>query len=67
MEQRYAVNPGQIVGMDTAELRDRFLISDLFVPGQVTRHLVDPRRQHRDLNLGAPRVLLVAAVLRPGL
>lgn len=36
MEQRYAVNPGQIVGMDTAELRDRFLITDLFVPGQVT-------------------------------
>lgn len=36
MEQRYAVNPGQIVGMDTAELRDRFLVSDLFVPGQVT-------------------------------
>mgnify|MGYP001218839559 CR=1 FL=1 len=35
MEQRYAVNPDQIPGMDTTELRNRFLVSDLFVPGEV--------------------------------
>lgn len=35
MEQRYAVNPDQIAGMDTSGLRERFLVSDLFVPGEV--------------------------------
>ena len=35
MEQRYAVNPDQIKSMDTEEMRERFLISDVFVPGEV--------------------------------
>ncbi|SNU01520.1 4-deoxy-L-threo-5-hexulose uronate isomerase [Ruaniaceae bacterium KH17] len=35
MEQRYAVSPDQIPGMDTQEMRDRFLVQDLFVPGEV--------------------------------
>ena len=35
MEQRYAVSPEQIVGMDTKELRERFLVQDLFAPGEV--------------------------------
>ena len=35
MEQRYAVNPDQIPGMDTRELRDRFLVPGLFAPGEV--------------------------------
>lgn len=35
MEQRYATNPAQIPGMSTDELRSRYLIQDLFVPGEV--------------------------------
>ncbi|MDT0166010.1 5-dehydro-4-deoxy-D-glucuronate isomerase [Actinotalea sp. AC32] len=35
MEQRYATSPEQIPGMDTAELRRRYLVQDLFVPGEV--------------------------------
>lgn len=33
--QRYATHPEQIPGMDTAALRDRFLIDDVFVAGEV--------------------------------
>lgn len=33
--QRYATHPEQIPGMTTAELRDRFLIDDVFVAGEV--------------------------------
>lgn len=33
--QRYATHPAQIPGMDTADLRERFLIDDLFVAGEV--------------------------------
>ncbi|SHE26677.1 5-dehydro-4-deoxy-D-glucuronate isomerase [Actinomyces glycerinitolerans] len=36
MEQRYATNPEQIPGFDTQDLRDRYLIEQVFVPGQVT-------------------------------
>lgn len=36
MEQRYATNPDQIPGMTTEELRERFLVEDVFVPGQVS-------------------------------
>ncbi|MCL1869078.1 MAG: 5-dehydro-4-deoxy-D-glucuronate isomerase [Promicromonosporaceae bacterium] len=36
MDQRYASHPAQIPGMDTAALRDRFLVEDVFVPGQVS-------------------------------
>lgn len=35
MEQRYATNPEQVVGMDTDELRDRYLVPGLFAPGGV--------------------------------
>lgn len=33
--QRYATHPEQIPGMDTTALRDRFLIDDVFVAGEV--------------------------------
>lgn len=35
MEQRYPTNPDQVPGMSTEELRARFLVQDLFVPGEV--------------------------------
>jgi 4-deoxy-L-threo-5-hexosulose-uronate ketol-isomerase len=35
MEQRYATGPEQIPGMDTAELRSRYLVQDLFVDDEV--------------------------------
>lgn len=35
MEQRYATNPDQIPGMTTAELRDRYLATEIFVPGEI--------------------------------
>jgi 4-deoxy-L-threo-5-hexosulose-uronate ketol-isomerase len=36
MEQRYATSPDQLPTFDTDELRQRFLIEKVFVPGQVT-------------------------------
>ncbi|WP_404434140.1 5-dehydro-4-deoxy-D-glucuronate isomerase [Microbacterium lacus] len=36
MEQRYATNPAQIPGMNTKQLRDSYLVPELFVPGEVT-------------------------------
>ena len=36
MEQRYATSPEHLPGMDTAELRRRFLVEDLFADDQVT-------------------------------
>ncbi len=33
--QRYATNPAQIPGMTTAELRDTYLIDDVFAPGEI--------------------------------
>lgn len=36
MEQRYATNPDQIPGMETDELRERFLVEAVFVPGEIT-------------------------------
>lgn len=35
IEQRYATNPDQIPGMTTQELRDTFLIPEVFVPGEI--------------------------------
>ena len=35
MENRYATAPEHVAGMGTQELRDRFLVDDLFTPGQV--------------------------------
>lgn len=35
MEQRYATDPAAVATMDTEELRSRFLIEEIFVPGQV--------------------------------
>jgi len=35
MEQRYATSPEHISGMDTAELRERYLIRDLFVDDEI--------------------------------
>ena len=36
MEQRYATSPEHIRGMDTTELRRRFLVQDLFADDEVT-------------------------------
>lgn len=35
MEQRYATNPAQIAGFDTAALRREYLVEEVFVPGEV--------------------------------
>jgi len=35
MEQRYATSPEHVPGMDTAELRERYLVQDLFVDDEV--------------------------------
>jgi 4-deoxy-L-threo-5-hexosulose-uronate ketol-isomerase len=35
MEIRHAIHPEQAVYLDTAELREHFLIQDLFIPGEV--------------------------------
>lgn len=35
MEQRYATSPDQVPGLDTAGLRSRYLVPDLFVAGEV--------------------------------
>jgi len=36
MDQRYATDPAQIPGMDTAALRATYLVSELFVPGEIS-------------------------------
>jgi len=36
MEQGYATNPAQVPHFDTQQLRDTYLVEDVFVPGQVT-------------------------------
>jgi 4-deoxy-L-threo-5-hexosulose-uronate ketol-isomerase len=36
MDQRYATNPDQLPLMDTAEMRERYLVQDVFVPGEIT-------------------------------
>ncbi|GLY02817.1 MULTISPECIES: 5-dehydro-4-deoxy-D-glucuronate isomerase [Actinoplanes] len=36
MEQRYATSPDQLPQFDTAELRRRYLVEEIFVPGEVT-------------------------------
>ena len=46
MDQRYATSPENVRGMDTAELRRRYLVQDLFVAGEV-RALYT----HHDLSL----------------
>ena len=35
MQKRYSTNPDQIPGMTTADLRDRYLVPDVFVPGEI--------------------------------
>jgi len=35
MEQRYATSPEHLPGMDTAQLRDRYLVTDLFLDDEV--------------------------------
>jgi len=35
MEQRYASSPDQLPGFDTKDLRAKFLVEDIFVPGEV--------------------------------
>lgn len=35
MQLRHATHPDMVSGMDTAELRRRYLVEDLFVPGEV--------------------------------
>jgi 4-deoxy-L-threo-5-hexosulose-uronate ketol-isomerase len=36
MQQRYATSPEQVPGMDTAELRRRYLVDDLFVADEIS-------------------------------
>jgi 4-deoxy-L-threo-5-hexosulose-uronate ketol-isomerase len=36
MDQRHATSPDQVATFSTAELRERYLVEDLFVPGKVT-------------------------------
>ncbi|MFK4791739.1 5-dehydro-4-deoxy-D-glucuronate isomerase [Microbacterium sp. ZW T5_56] len=36
MQQRYATNPAQIPGMTTADLRETYLIPEVFVPGEIS-------------------------------
>ena len=36
MDQRYATSPDQLPLFDTADLREKYLVEDVFVPGQVT-------------------------------
>ncbi|WP_425955475.1 5-dehydro-4-deoxy-D-glucuronate isomerase [Xylanimonas sp. McL0601] len=36
MEQRYATHPAQVPGMTTSDLRERFLVEDVFIPGEVS-------------------------------
>jgi 4-deoxy-L-threo-5-hexosulose-uronate ketol-isomerase len=36
MEQRYATSPDQLPLFDTTDLRERFLVEQVFVPGEVT-------------------------------
>ncbi|POX67837.1 5-dehydro-4-deoxy-D-glucuronate isomerase [Microbacterium sp. Ru50] len=36
MQQRYATNPAQIPGMSTADLREHYLVPEVFVPGEIT-------------------------------
>ncbi len=55
MEQRYATSPEHVRTMDTEELRERFLVQDLFAEGEV--HAV---YSHHD------RVVLVGAVPTTG-
>ncbi|QAY64592.1 5-dehydro-4-deoxy-D-glucuronate isomerase [Xylanimonas allomyrinae] len=35
MQQRHATSPEQLLGATSQEVRDRFLVADLFVPGEV--------------------------------
>ncbi|GMA90514.1 hypothetical protein [Homoserinibacter gongjuensis] len=35
MEQRYATNPAQIPGMTTQQLRETYLVPEVFVPGEI--------------------------------
>lgn len=35
IEQRYATNPAQIPGMTTQQLRDSYLVPEVFVPGEI--------------------------------
>lgn len=66
MENRYATAPEHVAGMGTDELRERFLVEDLFVDGEVT--LV---HSHQDrviiggaVPAGAPLALPVPEELR---
>ncbi len=36
MQQRYATNPSQVPGMTTADLRENYLVPEVFVPGEIT-------------------------------
>ncbi|RAZ33161.1 5-dehydro-4-deoxy-D-glucuronate isomerase [Microbacterium sp. SMR1] len=36
MQQRYATNPAQIPGMTTADLREKYLVPEVFVSGEIT-------------------------------
>jgi 4-deoxy-L-threo-5-hexosulose-uronate ketol-isomerase len=61
-EMRYTPGPQQFKRMTTAELRESFLIENIFVPGEVTLHVLDLDRVivggampvDASLELGAP-------------
>ena len=64
-EMKYTPSPQQFKRMTTAELRDGFLIEDIFVPAQVTLHVLDLDRvivggampTNDRLELGAPAAI----------
>lgn len=64
-EMRYTPSPQQFRRMNTAELRDAFLIDNIFVPGNVTLHVLDLDRvilggampTDKELELGAPAAI----------
>src|SRR5688572_1766560 len=61
-EMKYTPSPQQFKRMTTAELRDAFLIENVFVPAQITLHVLDLDRvivggampTNAPLELGAP-------------
>jgi 4-deoxy-L-threo-5-hexosulose-uronate ketol-isomerase len=54
MQQRYATSPEQVPGMDTAELRKRYLIQDLFVDDEV--NAIDTSHHDRIVLVGVSPV-----------
>ena len=59
--QRYATNPAQIPGMTTQDLRDTYLIPDVFVPGEIRLTYT----HHDRIVLGGAAFVADGDVVRP--